>query len=341
MRIEGSVTALSWIPSEAISGLSRLPFDLGTFHYDDPPPADLAEWGDDPVEALRVADRFRVANVLSAWIEVDDDGAVTGAGHLGHGSIGATTLKVLRGATTVLACPLPDIQAEPVIEGGTATFRQTAGGRTGVPFPRVVKRAPFVQYRAPIAWSTLELALHADGRVEGRLVGASPFPRHWVYDTAGKLSHKSAVTADKKWQSVAFGKRTPWGDLDSPALVATVETELERELSTRIMRGGPPPEIRRLGEGDLLVAQGDQGDEMFLLLDGILEVDVDGEVVAEVGPGAVVGERAHLEGGLRTSTLRARTKCRVACTHPGQLQGTDFQELADGHRREQRPEPSR
>ncbi len=334
MRVEGSVTALSWIPSEAITGLSRLPFELGTFHYDDPPPAELAGLGDDPVEALRVADRFRVANVLKAWIEVDDDGTITGAGYLGGGQIGATTLRILRGATTVLACPLPDIQAEPVVEGGRATFRQTAGGRTGVPFPRVVKRPPFVQYRAPIAWSTLELDLHADGRVEGRLVGASPFPRHWVYDTDGKLSHKSAVTADKQWQSAAFGRHTPWGDLDSPALVAAVETELERELSTRIMRGGEPPRIRKLDEGALLVEQGDQGDELYLLLDGILEVDVDGEVVAEVGPGAVVGERAHLEGGLRTSTLRARTKCRVACTHPDQLVGADFRELADGHRRE-------
>jgi hypothetical protein len=334
MRIEGSVTALSWIPSEAISGLSRLPFDLGTLHYDDPPPADLAPLGDDPIEALRVADRFRVANELRAWIEVDADGRIVDAGHLGGGRIGATTLKVGRGAATVLACALPDIRSEPAIEGRVARFTQTAGGRTGVPFPRVVKRAPFVQYRAPIAWSTLELELHADGRVEGRLIGASPFPRHWVYDTDGKLSQKSAVTADKKWASVAFGKQTPWGELDSPALVACVETELERELSARIMRGGDPPKIRRLAEGDLLVQQGDTGDELYLLLDGLLEVDVDGDVVAEVGPGAVVGERAHIEGGTRTSTLRARTRCRVASAHPGQLAGAAFDELADGHRRE-------
>jgi hypothetical protein len=334
MRIEGSVTALSWIPSEALSGLSRLPFDHGTLHYDEPPPADLAPFGDDPLEALRLADRFRVANELRAWIEVDDDGRIVGAGHLGGGRIGSTTLRLGRGATTVLACALPDIQGEPVIEGGVARFTQTAGGRTGVPFPRVVKRPPFVQYRAPIAWSTLELDLHADGRVEGRLVGASPFPRHWIYGTDGKLSQKSAVTADKKWASVAFGKHTPWGELDSPALVAAVETECERELSTRIMRGGEAPRIRRLGEGELLVQQGDPGDEMYLLLDGLLEVDVDGEVVAEVGPGAVLGERSHLEGGTRTSTLRARTRCRVACTHPGQLTGASFDALAEGHRRE-------
>ena len=38
MRIEGSVTAISWIPSEAIEGLPKLPFELGVGHYDEPPP---------------------------------------------------------------------------------------------------------------------------------------------------------------------------------------------------------------------------------------------------------------------------------------------------------------
>ena len=46
---------------------------------------------------------------------------------------------------------------------------------------------------------------------------------------------------------------------------------------------------------------------MFLILDGMFVVEVDGEQVAEIGPGAVVGERASLEGGLRTATLRATT----------------------------------
>ena len=32
-RIVSSVTAISWIPSEAVEGLSRIPFDLGVTHY--------------------------------------------------------------------------------------------------------------------------------------------------------------------------------------------------------------------------------------------------------------------------------------------------------------------
>ena len=45
---------------------------------------------------------------------------------------------------------------------------------------------------------------------------------------------------------------------------------------------------------------------MFLLLNGVLVVEVDGEKLAELGPGAVFGERAVLEGGTRTATLARR-----------------------------------
>jgi hypothetical protein len=38
MRIESSVTSVTWIPSEAISGMPELPFELGITHYDEPLP---------------------------------------------------------------------------------------------------------------------------------------------------------------------------------------------------------------------------------------------------------------------------------------------------------------
>ena len=74
MRIESSVTSLSWIPSEAVKGMTRLPFDMGVAHYDPPPPDVLED-----LEALRKADRFRFANALRAWIEVEDGRVVARA----------------------------------------------------------------------------------------------------------------------------------------------------------------------------------------------------------------------------------------------------------------------
>ena len=318
MRITSSVTSISWIPSEAIDGMPKLPFSFGTFHYDQTPPdsigpaREILEPSESPIDSAspiiwRRGSRSKTARSSRCGYNG------------GGGSIGATKVKVGLASWFVAAAPLPDRIAEPRAGDGWVRFTQTAGGRTGVPAPRTVRRPPFVQYRAPIAWTTLTLTMHADGHSEYEVTGASPFPRHWIYDDTGRLAKKSGTTQFKDWWKRAFGKHTPWGDLDSPALVTEVETALERELSNSIMRGGQKPDIRKVKKGATLVEQGSEGDELFLLLDGVLAVDVDGSVLAEVGPGAVVGERAALEGGRRTSTLRAITPCKVAAVASAQI----------------------
>jgi CRP-like cAMP-binding protein len=103
------------------------------------------------------------------------------------------------------------------------------------------------------------------------------------------------------------------------------------------MRGGAKPEIRRLKEGSLLTEQGQPGDELYLLLDGVLLVEHDGEPLAELGPGAIVGERAILEGGTRTVTLRATTPIRVAVASADAVDREKLVELSRDHRREERP----
>ena len=301
-RFESSVTAISWIPSEAITGPSKVPFELGVTHYDEPPPDQL-----DDLEALRTSDRFREANELRAFIEVED-GRIVNAGHLGQGHIGATTVRVGPAALRFPAVQLPDIQAEPEIGATSARFVQTVGGRMGLPTPRPVPHKPFVQFWPSIAWTTLALTINADGSSSHELVGASPFPRHWIYDHEGRLVEKSGVIDFGKWFNHSYGDRTPWGEQDSPAVVAAVESALERSLSSAIMDDGAKPKIRTIAEGEELVRQGEAGTDVFLILDGIFVVEVDGEEVAEIGPGAVVGERAALRDGTRTATLWARTR---------------------------------
>jgi hypothetical protein len=324
-RYESSVTAVSWIPSEAIEGLSKVPFELGVTHYDQPPPDHL-----DDLEELRKTDRFREANELRAFIEVED-GRIVGHGHLGQGHIGATTVRVGPAAIRFPAVHLPDIRPEPVVEAGSVRFVQTVGGRMGLPTPRPVPHKPFVQFWPSIAWTTLALTLNADGSSSHELVGASPFPRHWVYDHAGRLVQKSGVIDFNAWFNGSFGDRTPWGEADSPAVVASVESALERRLSTTIMAGGAKPKIRTLSAGETLVEQGAPGTDVYLILDGMFVVEVDGKEVAEIGPGAVVGERASLEGGTRTATLRARTRARVAEATSDELELGDLGALATTH----------
>ena len=47
MKIESRVVAVSWIPSEAVKGAMKAPFELGIAHYDEPLPdvlGDLDDW---------------------------------------------------------------------------------------------------------------------------------------------------------------------------------------------------------------------------------------------------------------------------------------------------------
>ncbi|HET6746393.1 MAG TPA: cyclic nucleotide-binding domain-containing protein [Candidatus Limnocylindria bacterium] len=328
MRIESSVTAISWIPSEAIEGPSKLPFEFGVTHYDPPPPDEIGD-----LEDLGRQDRFREANELRAFIEVED-GRVVDYGHLGKGHIGATTVKLGPAAVRFPAVHLPDLRPDPEVGPTSVRFIQTVGGRMGLPTPRPVPHKPFAQFWPSIAWTTLALTINTDGSASHEVVGASPFPRHWIYDHNGKLVEKSATIDFKKWFNESFGDRTPWGETDSPAVITAVGSALERQLSTTIMSADQKPKIRTIKEGDSLIEQGQPGSEIYLVLDGMFVVEVDGEKVGEVGPGAVVGERSAIERGVRTATLWAATKARVAETSPDGLDLSELKALAATHRRE-------
>jgi len=329
MRYASSVTSLSWIPSEAVTGGARVAFDSGFTHYDDPPPAQI-----DDLEALRAANRFRFANVLRAWIDVDGAGEISGCGYSGGGHIGDTTIQMGGLRHTFQNALLPDLRRDPERGDGWVRFAQTVGGRTSMPAPRRVRHRPYIQWQAPLVWTTLSLTLHADGTAERAMTGASRFPRHWLYDADGRLTHKSGLTDFTNWMRVSFGRQTPWGDQDSEALVTAVETALEHQLSVQLMRGAAKPKVERLPAGAVLVRQGEAGTDVYLVLDGVIRVEREGEWLAEYGPGAMLGERAHLEGGTRTSTLVAVTACRVASVDATQFDRSALMELSGGHRRE-------
>jgi len=331
--IDASVTSVSWIPSEAVTGGNKILFSgAGPAHYDEPPPdvlGDLADW--------KERDMFRFANDLrvSVRVEAGADGrpAITGADYVGTSLIGSTTLRTGKKAMTFAAVALPELRTEPEFGDGWVRFTQTFGGRTGVPAPRRVSKPPFLQLRAPLVWTTLALTVFTDGTHSHEVIGASRFPRHWIYGRDGALTDKVGHADFGDWYRTSFGKHTPWGDEQSPAVVTAVETALERELSYLIMGDGKPT-IRNVAEGDTVVEQGDDGGELFLLLDGVLSIEVDGEAVADFGPGAILGERAVLEGGRRTSTMRAMTKCRLAVVPDTRIDPAKLADVAANRRAE-------
>jgi hypothetical protein len=320
MHVESSVTSVSWIPREAIEGYSRLPWDLGIAHYDPPPPDVL-----DDVEGLLAADAARFANQLRAWVEVQD-GQITGYGQAGRGLIGRTRVRLAGARLQFAAVAFPDLRPKPEVGDGWVRFVQTTGGRPGMPVPRRVRNR--VRVVGPLVWSTLALRIRADGSSGFEVVGASPFPRHWIYDQAGRLAAKSGLIDFRRWHLEATPQRSPWGDEESPAVVTAVESALERQLS-RLIVGADPP-FRRLQPQEALVEQGEAGEELFLLFDGVLAVEADGRTIAEVGPGAILGEMALLRGGRRTATLRAVTPCRVAVVPGDRIDRQALEELAKG-----------
>ena len=329
MRVHGSVTSLSWIPSEAVTGLMRLGFASGLSHYDSPPPEVL-----DALEVMQEFDAFRFANRLEVWAEFDGEELID-YGRGGGVVMGSTTVRLGPLGLTFAAVPMPDLVAEPVISSGAVTYRQSCGGRTAVPLPRRTPEPPFARLQAPLVWTTLALTVRSDGTTLSRLEGASSFPRHWVYGSDGHLSHKAALTDWAAWTAQESWARTPWGGYDSPPVVSAAETGLERLMSTAIMQGHTRPEIRRLSQGTFLTRQGERSTELYLLLDGVLSVSVDGSDLAEVGPGAIVGERAMLEGGRRTATLTAVTPIRVAVAPMSAIDMTALAELSRGRHLEE------
>src|SRR4051794_3613223 len=106
MRIESSVLSVSWIPSEAIAGLTKLPFEIGVTHYDKPPPDRIKD-----VSALIGKGAIRFANELQVWIEVEDDEVVdAGYADASHGLMSTTVAKVGPAEVTFRPVPFADLQ---------------------------------------------------------------------------------------------------------------------------------------------------------------------------------------------------------------------------------------
>ena len=172
MKIESRVVAVSWIPSEAVKGTLKAPFELGIAHYDEPPPdvlGDLEEWQRTPTCSGS-------PTTCGPGSRSTTSGTVVGHGYAGGGVIGSTTMGLGSAAATFQAVAYPDIQARARGRrrlGAVHADRRRPHRRARA--PRVAK-PPFVQYHAPTAWSTLSLTIHADGSSDWDLVGRQPVP---------------------------------------------------------------------------------------------------------------------------------------------------------------------
>lgn len=72
------------------------------------------------------------------------------------------------------------------------------------------------------------------------------------------------------------------------------------------------PDARAIPAGEVLFEQGDSGDSMFAVVEGNIELSLDGVVVEAVGPGGILGEMALINPAPRTARAVARTAARTA-----------------------------
>ena len=66
---------------------------------------------------------------------------------------------------------------------------------------------------------------------------------------------------------------------------------------------GALAELVDLPAGQVIVRQGATGHEFFIVADGALRVERDGQVINHLGPGEFAGEIALIDGGPRTASV--------------------------------------
>jgi len=67
--------------------------------------------------------------------------------------------------------------------------------------------------------------------------------------------------------------------------------------------------LLRIEAGNVVFREGDPGDTVYVVLDGKVDLRVNGRLVETVGPGGLLGEMALIEQAPRVASATARTAC--------------------------------
>ena len=332
MRYESSVTSLSWIPSEAVTGVSRAAFDSGFTHYDDPPPAELGD-----IEELRAADRFRFANVLRAWIEVDDSGHITGGGYGGGGLMGATTLQVAGLRHTFQAVSLPDIQRPPESEAELVDALRP-DDRGPDRHPRPAAGAAAAVHPVAGAAGVDHAVAHPARRRPGRVRGHRGQPVPPALDLRRRRAAGPQVRPDRLRQ-LGPGVVRPPHSLGRRGFPGPGHRGRDRAGAEPVRaahaRRGQAADQHTWSPGPNWSARATSARTSTWSSTGSSGSSTTANGWRSTDPGRCSASGPRWRAAARTATLVAVTKCRVAAVPAVQLDLSDLAELATGHRREE------
>jgi CRP-like cAMP-binding protein len=79
--------------------------------------------------------------------------------------------------------------------------------------------------------------------------------------------------------------------------------DLRRELGDRVPASHP--------RGKVVMREGDKGMYMYLVLEGVIAVAIDGKIVEKIGPGGVFGEMALVNEAPRIGTATTESDCSL------------------------------
>ena len=71
----------------------------------------------------------------------------------------------------------------------------------------------------------------------------------------------------------------------------------------------PSSDLLRVEAGKVVFREGDPGDTVYVVLEGKVDLRVNGRLVETVGPGGILGEMALIEQAPRVAGATARTAC--------------------------------
>ena len=331
MRFESGVTSVSWIPSAAISGVTKAPFELGVTHYDDPPPETLGD-----LDAVVGPDGARFANELRGWITVED-GRIVDHGQTGRGWISNSKVKLGGMVVYVEATALPDLRPTPEVGADFVRFVQTAGGRPGLPSPRLIREAPFVKIQGPTVWTTLALTMHADGTVDARARRGHDVPAPLAVRRPGPARREVGghrlrrVVPPRVRRALAVGRRgargAERGAGDGARTPAVDDHHAARAEGTEARQGEGRRRAVRARANAATTSRS---------CSTAWSTSPSAASRSRSSDRARCSANAPAEAaGTRTATVTAVTNCRVVRVARDLLDDADLRELASGHRREE------
>jgi CRP/FNR family transcriptional regulator, cyclic AMP receptor protein len=103
-------------------------------------------------------------------------------------------------------------------------------------------------------------------------------------------------------------------------VMASKQTKVQHLAGVSLFEGCSKKELEKVASagdeilmtaGSVIVDQGQTGREAFVVLSGKVEVTRAKRKVADLGPGAVVGELSLLDHGPRTATVTCVTDCEL------------------------------